>query len=114
MARNLGSLEEGKGARTFAFDLDGTLCTITDGEYEHASPYLTRIAHVNRLHQDGHKILIYTARGATSKRDLRELTLSQLKEWGVTYDELIMGKPHFDLLIDDKAQHSSSYDWGQA
>lgn len=111
MATNSELCEVAVGNRTYAFDLDGTLCTITDGSYENASPFPQRIAHVNKLGQMGHKILIFTARGATSKRDLRELTRSQLEEWGVHYDELIMGKPHFDLLIDDKAQHSSSYDW---
>jgi ribonucleotide monophosphatase NagD (HAD superfamily) len=104
--------EKAAGLKTFAFDLDGTLCTLTDGNYETASPFLNRIDHVNKLGQMGHRILIFTARGATSKRDLRELTLAQLEKWGISFDELIMGKPHFDLLVDDKAQHSDDYEWG--
>ena len=32
----------------------------------------------------------------------RNLTLKQLKKWGVKYNQLIMGKPSFDLYIDDK------------
>ena len=31
------------------------------------------------------------------------LTYSQLSDWGVKFHKLIMGKPSFDLLIDDKA-----------
>jgi hypothetical protein len=37
-----------------------------------------------------------------AKEVLFELTKQQLEEWGVKYNELIMGKPHADLFIDDK------------
>lgn len=95
--------------KTYAFDLDGTLCTQTEGNYEGARPLADRIAHVNALHDEGHVILIFTARGATSGRDLREFTLQQLELWGLKYERLIMGKPHFDLLIDDKAVGDLEY-----
>ena len=95
--------------KTFAFDLDGTLCTLTDGKYESAEPFVDRILHVNNLFDEGHTILNFTARGATSKRDLREFTLDQLSAWGVKFHELVTGKPHFDLLIDDKANFSEHY-----
>ena len=96
---------------TYAFDLDGTLCTLTHGEYEKAEPLINRIEHVNQLHRAGHIVLIFTARGAASGRDLREFTLNQMELWGLQYSELIMGKPHFDLLVDDKATHSDQYFW---
>ena len=31
------------------------------------------------------------------------LTKNQLKKWGIKHHYLIMGKPSFDILIDDKA-----------
>lgn len=31
------------------------------------------------------------------------LTKTQLKNWGVKYDELILGKVSYDLFVDDKA-----------
>ena len=37
-----------------------------------------------------------------AKEVLFELTRQQLEEWGVKYNELIMGKPHADFFIDDK------------
>ena len=37
-----------------------------------------------------------------AKEVLFELTRQQLEEWGVKYNELIMGKPHADYFIDDK------------
>lgn len=95
--------------KTYAFDLDGTLCSLTAGDYELAIPFHDRISHVNSLHKSGHNIIIFTARGATSGRDLYSLTAEQLKSWGVRFDHLVMGKPHFDLLIDDKAVSDVSY-----
>jgi hypothetical protein len=88
---------------TVAFDLDGTLCSQTDGNYEFALPFRERIEHVNYLYSTGIRVLIFTARGASSGKDLRDMTLIQLRDWGILFDELIMGKPHFDLLVDDKA-----------
>ena len=31
-----------------------------------------------------------------------KLTSNQLKKWGLSYDKLIMGKPTYDIFIDDK------------
>jgi len=92
-----------------AVDLDGTLCTWHPGAYERAQPFVEPIDRVRRLGAEGHTIWIYTARGSSlgseqAARDRWEaLTLRQLAEWDVPYDRLIMGKPPFDLLIDDRA-----------
>ena len=85
------------------FDIDGTLCSNTEGEYTQARPYLDVIAEVNRLHTEGHTILLYTARGATTGIDWRRTTEEQLREWQVRFHELFMGKPTADVYIDDKA-----------
>ena len=37
-----------------------------------------------------------------TKRDGFEFTKIQLKKWKVDYNELIFGKPSYDLFIDDK------------
>ena len=37
---------------------------------------------------------------------LYQLTIDQLSQWGVKYDQLVMGKIHYDILIDDKALNS--------
>ena len=88
---------------TYCFDIDGTLCSNTDGEYKAAVPFLDVIDRVNRLFADGHQILLYTARGATTNIDWRELTERQLRDWGVNHHHLFMGKPTADVYIDDKA-----------
>jgi hypothetical protein len=93
----------------YCFDIDGTLCTNTDGDYERAEPFFQVIEQVNRLASEGHKILLYTARGATTSIDWRKLTEEQLRSWGVRYDRLYLGKPTADVYIDDKAMNS--VDW---
>lgn len=93
----------------YCFDIDGTLCTNTEGDYTRAEPYLEVIARVNRLFAEGHQILLYTARGATTGIDWRELTECQMQEWKVCYHKLFMGKPTADIYVDDKAINSA--DW---
>ena len=45
------------------FDLDGTLCTNTNGKYKDAKPIKERIEKVNNLYEEGNQIIILTARG---------------------------------------------------
>jgi hypothetical protein len=87
----------------YCFDIDGTLCTNTDGAYEQAQPHPDVIEEVRRLTAGGHRILCMTARGATTGIDWRRLTEQQLRSWGVPYERLFMGKPTADVYIDDKA-----------
>tara|TARA_R100000008_G_scaffold86724_1_gene81153 strand:- start:18327 stop:19052 length:726 start_codon:yes stop_codon:yes gene_type:complete len=96
---------------TYCFDLDNTLCASPSSKkYEEAVPYTSVIKYVNGLFDAGHSIKIFTARGSGSGINWHKTTVSQLKKWEVKYDELIdKGKPHYDLLVDDKAQNA--YDW---
>ena len=86
-------------------DLDGVLCSIFDGDYRLSTPYHDNIAKVNALYNDGHTIVIWTARGVTSNSvpKLFDLTRKQLDAWGLKYHELRMNKPHYDIFIDDHA-----------
>ena len=93
----------------YCFDIDGVLCTNTEGDYTNAQPFYDVIAEVNRLFADGHQILLYTARGATTGIPWRELTERQLKEWSLNYHALYMGKPTADVYIDDRAMDFA--DW---
>jgi len=94
------------------FDIDGTICTNTNGEYESASPYPERISHINRLLIQGNQVIFFTARGSTTGIDWSELTKSQLKSWGISNPVVFFGKPDADLFIDDKARNSETYMWG--
>ncbi len=86
----------------YCFDLDGTLCTNTEGDYEEALPFSERIQLVNKLFDEGNEITIFTARGSETGIDWQELTHRQLKFWGLKYNRLILGKPFAHKYIDDR------------
>lgn len=93
----------------YIVDIDGTICNNTGGDYKLAVPYKERIEKINDLYDSGHHIVYWTARGGNSGKDWAGLTKKQLSAWGCKYDELHMGKPVYDLWIDDKAINSGEY-----
>jgi CMP-N,N'-diacetyllegionaminic acid synthase len=92
----------------YVFDLDHTLCDTKkkdDGnwDYLNSTPYQDRIEKVNRLFDDGNKIIIETARGNSSKINWYLNTHNQLVSWGLKFHELRTGvKYGADFYIDDK------------
>lgn len=84
-------------------DIDGTICINTHGDYKSAQPLVERIEKLNALYDAGHEIHYWTARGATTGIDWSILMLNQLREWGVKYTSANLGKPDYDVWIDDKA-----------
>ena len=103
-------------SQRYCVDIDGTICTPTVGrDYHKAEPWKDRIKVLNKLYDEGNYIIYFTARAmgrfadlphsvasVKAKEVLFDLTIQQLEEWGVKYNELIMGKPHADYFIDDK------------
>ena len=95
------------------FDLDNTLVTYPTvvNDYSSVKPILKNIQMLNNLKNDGHEIIIYTARRmATHKgnvgkviKDIAHITIHTLEKFNIYYDELIFGKPIADVYIDDKA-----------
>lgn len=90
-------------------DIDGTICTHTDGRYELAQPFEDRIEQMNRLYDLGHNIHYWTARGMNSGKNWQELTKKQFEEWGVKYHKLSFNKPSYDIWIDDKAMSDEGF-----
>jgi len=93
----------------YCFDIDGTLCDTPNNEkgkpdYTNAQPISFMVEQVNRLYDEGHYIIMQTARGKGSGIDHTELTKKQLHDWGYKYHELfpMFCKPTADLFIDDK------------
>lgn len=84
-------------------DIDGVICNNTDGKYEKAKPKIRAITKINKLVDEGHTVVYWTARGATTGKDWTEFTKQQLDKWGCKYTEIRMGKPYYDVFIDDKA-----------
>ena len=101
----------------YCFDLDGTLCDTPsdpDGHnvrYWDAEPFPYMIDQVNRLYDEGNKIIIMTARGRGSGKNWTELTREQLDRWGIKYHELepMFHKPTADLFVDDKGINSEEW-----
>lgn len=102
---------------TFVIDIDHTICIAEkkeDGsyDYENAIPNVDMIKHINKLHEKGNHIILFTARGMrTFEGDVNELKLYHmpilnkwLEENHVKYDILKFGKPWGEnvFYIDDR------------
>jgi hydroxymethylpyrimidine pyrophosphatase-like HAD family hydrolase len=99
----------------YVFDLDNTLCDTKkklDGnwDYLNSEPFQDRIDVVNKLYDEGHKIIIETARGCVSKKNWYEQTYHQLISFGLKFHELRAGvKFNADFFVDDKAINSNDF-----
>lgn len=99
IARHMNVLPIGR--KSWVWDIDGTICTESLGNYQDSKPIKSAIDILNTLHDRGDEIILHTARGmkrfnndvALVYTNLYDLTRRQLEEWGVKYDKLIMGKP---------------------
>lgn len=72
-------------------------------------PYKDRIEKINRLYDNGDTIVYWTARGTLTQKMWFNTTYKQLTQWGCKFHELRMGKPVYDLFIDDKNISSDNY-----
>jgi len=93
----------------YIIDIDNTICKTFDSQYPLSQPMMDRINKINQLYRDGHTIVYWTARGGRSGIDWTELTKKQLDQWGCLYHEIRLGKPSYDIWIDDKAINSEDY-----
>lgn len=94
-------------------DIDDTICYYDKSsekrDYEKAKPYNERIKKINKLYDDGNKIVYWTARGTVTQKLWFNTTYKQLNDWGCKFNELRMGKPSYDIFIDDKNINSEDY-----
>lgn len=106
--------------KIIAFDLDDVLCCrdkkyekLGVDKYQYCVPIQENIDLMNQCHDNGYYIKIYTARGMTQfngdyKKIIEQLyqpTYDQLISWKAKFHELIFGKTHYDILIDDKVSN---------
>lgn len=91
-------------------DIDETICYYKGKkDYSLAIPIRENIEKINKLYDDGHTIIYWTARGTVTGLDWYDLTGQQLKEWGAKYHEYKLGKPHYDVFICDKAFNTETF-----
>ena len=91
-------------------DIDNTIFKTNSMNYANSYPIIDNIKKVNFLYDKGYDIIMWTARGTLSNKCFFDITYKQLKKFNVKFHELRMGKPAYDLLIDDKALNSI-WDW---
>lgn len=91
--------------KTIRVDIDETICQCPDNprDYFKSLPIKENIEKINKLYDQGHIIIYWTARGSRTGIDWYDLTLNQLTSWGCKFHELYCNKPYYDILIDDKS-----------
>ena len=93
------------------FDIDKTICKTNRLAYHLSEPIKNKILLINKLYEKGHIIKLFTSRymgrykGNVNliEKKFYSKTEKQLKTWGLKFHDLIMGKPLYDIFVDDKA-----------
>jgi|TARA_B110000977_G_C11088756_1_gene495883 hydroxymethylpyrimidine pyrophosphatase-like HAD family hydrolase len=97
--------------KIFLIDIDETICKTNGSNYSKSVPKKKMIRLVNLLKENGHYIKIYTARYMNRANQNVKIvntkyykkTFNQLLSWNLKFDELIMGKPSSDYIVDDRS-----------
>lgn len=99
------------GGKKAMVDIDETICFYEGPRvYEKAVPNTENIWKINHLFEQGWIITYATSRGSSHPRNaermryLETLTREQLTKWGCKFHHLEIGRPLYDLIIDDKAK----------
>ena len=94
-----------EGRLVIYVDIDGTICHTDGNKYSECVPIHENIAKINKLYDEGHEIVYYTAIGQRSDVDYTKLTTKQLYDWNCKYSKVVMNhKPAYDLMICDKTK----------
>lgn len=97
----------------YMVDIDQTICLtpflFEKHHYTLSVPIKHRIEEINKLYDQGHTIIYWTARGSGSGIDWTELTTQQLYDWGCKFHEVRLGKPTYDVWVDDKAFNDKAF-----
>jgi capsule biosynthesis phosphatase len=101
-------------------DLDGVIAELKkeNETYADVKPLKGAIKKIIKLKENGHYIIIYTARhmktcnGNVSKvlAKVGQITLEWLEQYEVPYDEIVFGKPWADIYIDDNGFRFKDWD----
>jgi len=85
--------------KVYFVDIDGVLTNEVEGhDYFSRTPNLRNIAKVNELHERGNKIVLWSSRFPEDEEATRDWLIVNC----VKFDELRLGKPQYDAIIDDK------------
>lgn len=90
-----------KDYKILCFDIDGVLTNETEGhDYENRTPFVPNVELIKRAYKQRSrfKIMIFTSRYEIDY----DVTVSWLTKHEIMFDEIIFGKPTYDLFLDDK------------
>ena len=93
-------------------DMDETICHRKEEykkDYEKSDPYPERIEKINKLYDEGHTIMYWTARGARSGINWFTVTYKQLQDWGCKYHELSFKGHNANYFIDDRGINAKEF-----
>ena len=97
--------------KTYCFDIDGVIATLVpNNDYALAHPRVAVINRINSLYDEGHKIILFTARGSATGLSWENVTEKQMEDWGVKYHKLQFGKPAADYYVDDRMVPLSEFE----
>jgi len=96
--------------KRFCFDLDGVICSTLKNNYKESKPKKGVIKTINLLYRKNY-IIVFTSRFMGRSKENQNIakkkgykfTFNQIKKWGLKFDKLILGKPSYDVFVDDKS-----------
>ena len=87
--------------KTISIDIDGTICTEEKTfEKNLAKPLHGAVEALKMIKDNNNTIILWTARGWEQYKS----TKFWLDSHDFVYDQLVMGKPIVDMMIDDRAR----------
>jgi hypothetical protein len=98
--------------KILCFDIDGVICSINkSNDYSKSKPIKKNIKFINLLYYNGYKIILFSSRfmgryndnAKKAKKKGFIFTKTQMNLWGLKYHKLLLGKPSYDLIVDDKS-----------
>lgn len=99
-----------KTTKTYILEIDGIICSTQNRNFQNSQPFRERIEKLNKLYDEGNKIIFHTDRGMdlfnlrfTAEQEFWSFTYKQLQDWGVKFHHLYLGKPYGDIVIDNNS-----------
>ena len=101
-------------SKIIMFDIEATIAITKNANYPASKPIKKRINQTNKLYDKGYYIKIFKSRymgrnnenSKLVKKKYYKRTYNQLISWNLKFHELIMGKPTYDIYIDDKSYNA--------
>jgi hypothetical protein len=73
--------------------------------HRNRKPLEERIRKLNHLKSQGHEIHVWIS----STDVLLHVVIKELQKWGCQFTYIKIGRPNYDLLIDDKTEKGKSF-----